>query len=70
MWARPRGFVLLAARVGLSEADLATWRLAKVQTVDIDPVGQVIMRVDGCSGDVGRRTVRHIRPSQLWNVGS
>ena len=36
-----------AARVGVSEAELAAWRLAKVQTVDIDPTGHVIMRVDG-----------------------
>ena len=36
-----------AARVGVSEAELAAHRLAKVQTVDIDPAGRVIMRVDG-----------------------
>ena len=42
-----------AARVGLSEADLAAWRLAKVQTVDINLARQVIMRVDGRIGDVG-----------------
>ena len=36
-----------AARVGLSEAALAAHRLAKVQTVDINPTGKVIMRVDG-----------------------
>ena len=42
-----------AARVGLSEAELAAWRRAKVQTVDIDPALQVIRRVDGRPGDVG-----------------
>ena len=42
-----------AARVGLSEAELAAWRLAKVQTVDIDPAGQITMRMDGRRRDVG-----------------
>jgi poly-beta-1,6-N-acetyl-D-glucosamine biosynthesis protein PgaD len=42
-----------AARVGLSEAELAAQRMAKVQTVDIDSAGQVIMRVDGRIKDVG-----------------
>ena len=41
-----------AAHVGMSETELAAWRLAKVQTVDIDLGGQVIMRVDGGAGDV------------------
>jgi hypothetical protein len=36
-----------AARVGVTGAELAAHRLAKVQTVDIDPTGRVIMRVDG-----------------------
>ncbi len=43
-----------AARVGLSEAQLAAWRRAKVQTVDIDPQQQVIMRVDGRTTDALR----------------
>ena len=42
-----------AARVGLREAELSAWRLAKVQTVDINLARQVIMRVDGRIGDVG-----------------
>jgi len=36
-----------AARVGVKGAELAAHRLAKVQTVDIDSAGRVIMRVDG-----------------------
>jgi hypothetical protein len=40
---------------GLTDAELAAWRLAKVQTVDIDPAGQVTMRMDGRSRDVGGR---------------
>jgi hypothetical protein len=43
-----------AARVGLSEAELASWRLAKLQTVDIDPAGQVITR----------------RNERIWSVGA
>jgi len=45
-----------AARVGLSEAELAAWRLAKVQTVDIDPAGQVTVQMDGRRQDVGGRS--------------
>jgi poly-beta-1,6-N-acetyl-D-glucosamine biosynthesis protein PgaD len=44
-----------AARVGLSEGELAARRLPKVQTVDIDPAGQVIMRVDQTIRNVGGR---------------
>jgi len=39
-----------AARVGVSEAELAAHRLAKVQTVDIDPSGHVITRWMDASG--------------------
>lgn len=42
-----------AARVGLSDGELASQRLAKVQTVDIDPAGLVVMRVDGRIRNVG-----------------
>jgi hypothetical protein len=35
----------------LSEAELAARRLAKVQTVDIDPARQVILPVHGRIGD-------------------
>ena len=42
-----------AASVGLSEAELATWRVAKVQIVDLDLARQVIMRVDGRVGSIG-----------------
>jgi hypothetical protein len=38
----------------LSEAELAVWRLSKVQIVDIDPARQVvIMRLDRRIGNVG-----------------
>ncbi len=46
-----------AARVGLSEAELAAWRLAKVQTVDIDPAGQVIVRRNGRIGNTAARII-------------
>ena len=42
-----------AADFGLSEAELAAGRLAKVQTVDIDPAQQVIVRPGGGAGNVG-----------------
>ena len=35
-----------AARLGLSDAQLAAWREAKVQTVDIDPARHITMRPD------------------------
>ena len=54
-----------AARVGLSEAELAAWRLAKVQTVDIDSARQVIMRVDGRIRDVVRDDRRQSIPRGL-----
>jgi PgaD-like protein len=42
-----------AARFGLGEAELAAGRLAKVQTVDIDPARQVVIRLDGRVRNVG-----------------
>jgi poly-beta-1,6-N-acetyl-D-glucosamine biosynthesis protein PgaD len=36
-----------AAHFGLTEAELAAGRLAKVQIVDIDPAGPVTMQMDG-----------------------
>jgi len=44
------------AHVGLSEAVLAAMRLAKVQTVDIDPSGQVTMQVDGRIRELRKRS--------------
>jgi hypothetical protein len=44
-----------AASVGLTETVLTAARLARVQTVDIDPARQVIMRRDGRLGNVGAR---------------
>ncbi len=41
----------LAEHFGLSKAELADVRLAKVQTVDIDPARHVIMRRDARVGD-------------------
>jgi hypothetical protein len=46
-----------AARVGLSEAELASWRLAKIQTVDIDPAGQVTARRNGRIGNTAARII-------------
>ena len=56
-----------AARVGLSEAELAAHRLSKVQTVDIDPARQVIMRADGrittpAGGSLAGRSVATTAP--------
>ena len=44
-----------AASVGLTETELTAARLARVQTVEIDPARQVIMRRDGRLGNVGAR---------------
>jgi hypothetical protein len=44
-----------AARFGLSEAELAIGRLVKVQTVDIDPAQQIVVRLDGIVGNVAGR---------------
>jgi hypothetical protein len=42
-----------AARFGLSEAELAAGRLAKVQTVDIDPARQIVTGLDGRAATSG-----------------
>jgi poly-beta-1,6-N-acetyl-D-glucosamine biosynthesis protein PgaD len=47
----------LATRVGLSDTELAAWRSAKVQTVDLDSAGHVIMRADGRIGHPGAAQV-------------